>query len=191
MELWPDDFIPSGLQQDIICLDQDDHDERSGYSNDLQTENCENDWQAADGGQDDSFGDSIPVTASVTVDLNGDRYSPDLRLLNTIQSFNDQSSCEMRPQFIATGQMNQEAPSNGSYHHLPEIEYGVQGQPLLLNHWQDPHYFTSAFPTLFPTGQGGHIDDREVDVSIAAFAKWTLCHHSRRLILFDCSESTS
>jgi hypothetical protein len=190
MENWPEDFVPSDLQQDIICLDGEDHDERSGYNVNLQTGNCENDWQAASGGQDDSPVESIPITASVTVDLNGDRYSPDLRLLNTIQSFNDQASCEMQPQFIATGQMNQDASTTSPYHNLPEIEYGARSQPLLLNHWQDPHYFTSAFPTLFPTGRGGHIDDREIAVSIAAFAKWTLCHHSRRLFLFGYSYTT-
>lgn len=125
IEIWPDDFIPSVLQQNIIYPDRNDHNKRAGYTNDLQTDNCENDWQAADGGQVDSLGDSIPVTASVTVDLNGDRYNPDLHLLNTIQSFNDQLSCEMRPQFIATDLMNQKAPSTRPFRHLPEIEYGI------------------------------------------------------------------
>ncbi|KAJ5471559.1 hypothetical protein N7530_008916 [Penicillium desertorum] len=32
MENWPDDFVPSALQQDIICLDETDLDERAGYS---------------------------------------------------------------------------------------------------------------------------------------------------------------
>ena len=29
-----------------------------------------------------------------------------------------------------------------------------------LNHWQDSHYFTGTFPTLFPCGTGGHRDER-------------------------------
>ncbi|KAJ5751423.1 uncharacterized protein N7511_008388 [Penicillium nucicola] len=180
MENWPDDFVPSALQQDIICLDETDLDERAGYSVDLRGGNCENDWQAANDAQGSFTEDSIPVTASVTVDLNGDRYNPDLRLLSTIQSLNDQSPCETRPQLISTNQTIQEMSSSRSHHRSPVIEYGVRGQALLLNQWEDPHYFTSAFPTLFPTGRGGHLDDRHVAVSLAAFAKWALSHHSRR-----------
>jgi hypothetical protein len=170
LENWPDDFVPSALQQDIICLDETDLDERAGYSVDLRGGNYENDWQAANDARESFTEDSIPVTASVTVDLNGDRYNPDLRLLSTIQSLNDQSPCETtRPQLISTAQIIQETSSSSSHHRSPVIEYGIRGQALLLNQWEDPHYFTSAFPTLFPTGRGGHLDDRHVVVSLAAF----------------------
>ena len=30
----------------------------------------------------------------------------------------------------------------------------------ILQHYEDPTYFTSAFPTLFPWGTGKHIDNR-------------------------------
>jgi hypothetical protein len=54
------------------------------------------------------------------------------------------------------------------------IRYSLnQSSSVLANAWKDPLYFTSAFPTLFPTGLGGHLDDRPLQVSLKAFAKWT------------------
>lgn len=161
-------------------MDETDHDERAGYSVDLQEGNCENDWQAAVDEPSHYTEDSIPVTASVTVDLNGDRYNPDLRVLSTIQTLNNKESFEICPQPTSAAQMGHVTSSNSSHHRPPVIEYGIRGQALLLNQWQDPHYFTSAFPTLFPTGMGGHLDDRDTAVSLAAFANWALRHHSRR-----------
>jgi hypothetical protein len=183
---WPDDFIPSAIQQDMICLDETDHDERTGYSVNLQEGNFENDWQAAEDDSGHLAEDFIPVTSSVTIDLNGDRQNHDLRLLNTVQALSDRSSCEMRPEGIPADQMGQ-SHSSDSPHHRPVIEYCIQGQALLLNQWQDHHYFTSAFPTLFPTGEGGHLENRETPVSLAAFANWALRHHSRKYArLRDC-----
>lgn len=177
MALWPDDFVPSALQQGLICLDETDHDERAGYSVGLQEGNFENDWEAAEDSSNHYTEDFIPVTSSVTVDLNGDRQNHDLRLLSTIQALNSDSSFEMQPQFIV---QTDQATSSGNRYHCPVIEYNIRGQALLLNQLEDPHYFTSAFPTLFPTGKGGHLDDRETAVSLAAFANWALRHHGRR-----------
>jgi hypothetical protein len=39
---------------------------------------------------------------------------------------------------------------------LPTISYAIRGQAALMNSWEDPHYFTGAFPMLFPIGLGGH-----------------------------------
>ncbi|KAH9203429.1 hypothetical protein DL95DRAFT_321422, partial [Leptodontidium sp. 2 PMI_412] len=55
-----------------------------------------------------------------------------------------------------------------------------------MNNWEDPHYFTAAFPTLFPEGIGGHQDQRAVPVSLMAFAEWALSHHSRRQVVPIC-----
>lgn len=88
----------------------------------------------------------------------------------------------MQPQSTSAGQTGHVTSSNSPHRRPPVIEYGVRGQALLLNQWQDPHYFTSAFPTLFPTGKGGHLDDRDIAVSLAAFANWALRYYSRRLV---------
>ena len=35
----------------------------------------------------------------------------------------------------------------------PMISYAIRGQATLMSSWEDPHYFTGAFPTLFPTSE--------------------------------------
>jgi hypothetical protein len=47
----------------------------------------------------------------------------------------------------------------------------IHGQAALLNHWYDSYYFTAAFPTLFPMGIGGHLDQHDIHVSLVAFAE--------------------
>lgn len=176
---WPEDFIPSDLRQEIVCLTASDHHERAGYTVNLQDHNYENDWQAAEDHPDLPNGDSLPVTGSVVTDINGERQNPDLRLLNTIYAIANDRPSEIdshhafpahaeHPQLLSTSQ------------NPPVIRYAIHGQASLLNQWQDPHYFTSAFPTLFPAGVGGHLDHRAIPVSLAALADWALRHHSRR-----------
>ncbi|KAJ5367173.1 hypothetical protein N7541_001114 [Penicillium brevicompactum] len=163
---WPDEFIPSDLQQHVISLDETDHNERVGYSVNLQEGNYENDWQAAEDGSDHLTGNSLPVTASVTVDVNGERQNPDMRLLNTMNTLIGDSSPDVQPRFTPAGHMDQTGLSYDTHRCPP-----------------DHHYFTSTFPTLFPTGIEGHLDDRDVPMSLAAFTNWALRHHSRRFSL--------
>lgn len=177
---WPDDFIPSDLQKQIICLAEADHQERVGYSVNLENGNYENDWQAAEDSSDHITEGRLPVTASVTTDVNGERQNPDIRLLNTLCTLVDNPSPSVQQR--SAKDTNNATPLYGTQRRTPVIEYGVPGQTSLLNQWQDPHYFTSAFPTLFPMGSGGHMDDRFVPVSLVAFANWALYHHSRRLV---------
>ena len=59
----------------------------------------------------------------------------------------------------------------------------MRGQISLLDQWTDPRYSTAAFPTLFPTGIGGHLEDRPFPVSLGSFMEWALRHHSRRYVL--------
>jgi hypothetical protein len=66
---------------------------------------------------------------------------------------------------------------------VPIISYAMRGQATLVNCWEDPHFFTAAFPTLFPSGIGGHLDQRKDPVSLVAFAEWALNHHSRRRVV--------
>lgn len=65
-------------------------------------------------------------------------------------------------------------------HKEPTITYTLQGRPSLMSVLSDPHYFTGAFPTLFPYGIGGHLDKRDIAVGLEAFARWSMNHHSRR-----------
>jgi hypothetical protein len=113
-------------------LDETDHNKKTGYIVNLQEGNFENDWQAAGDGSSHLTEVLIPVTSSVTIDLNGARQNHDLRLLNTVQGLNDRSSCEMQPEVISADQMRQ-ASSSDRLHHRPMIEHCIWGQALLLN----------------------------------------------------------
>ena len=56
----------------------------------------------------------------------------------------------------------------------PVISYTVHGTTTLLNQWTDPSYFTAAFPTLFPNGTGGHLEDRDIPVDPTIFERRNL-----------------
>jgi hypothetical protein len=63
---------------------------------------------------------------------------------------------------------------------MPVISYTTRARVALMDPWSDAHYFTAAFPTLFPEGVGGHLDERAIPVSLGSLAEWALNHHSRR-----------
>lgn len=173
---WSDDFIPLELRDSIICLDEPDHHEREGYTVDLRTGNYENDLQAAqDSARDVHIGEPF-ITGSVSTDINGERQDPNLRVLDALFS-------------VITNRLP--TLTEGTCHRkMPVISYKIHGQATLVDHWSDPHYFTAAFPTLFPVGIGGHLDERTIPVSLGAYAEWALSHHSRRC-LHSVNEGTS
>ena len=172
---WDSDFIPPDIEANIIHIKDPDHAEREGYTVSLQAGNHENDFQAA---QDSAFqaDDQEPlVTGSVYTDINGERQDPNVRMVDALLGA------------VAGRSGDMETPTDDGVHvrhseqrNVPTISYAIRGQAALLNHWQDSHYFTAAFPTLFPCGTGGHRDERPLPVSLMAFAEWALKHHSRR-----------
>jgi hypothetical protein len=173
---WTDDFIPPEIADNVTCLADQDHHEREGYTVSLQSGNHENDLHAA---QDEAFqtNDHDPfVTGSVYTDINGERTDPNVRMIDALLGItaNDSSGGSQETQTAGdiTGQHRQG--------NTPMISYAIRGQATLMSNWEDPHYFTGAFPTLFPSGLGGHLDKRQMAVSLEAFAQWTLNHHSRR-----------
>ncbi|KAH7028452.1 hypothetical protein B0J12DRAFT_330012 [Macrophomina phaseolina] len=175
---WSDDFIPPELRDNVICLDEPDHHEREGYTVRLQTGNYENDLQAAQDGAFDS-GDGGPLmTGSVSTDINGERQDPNMRMLDTLLSVVTNRSAPPRDRRSARNNLADMPPLDGR--RVPAISYTIRGQTTLVDHWTDPCYFTAAFPTLFPMGIGGHLDQRTAPVSLEAFAEWALSHHSRR-----------
>lgn len=169
---WSDDFIPPELRDSIICLDEPEHHEREGYTVDLQTGNYENDLQAAqDSACDVNIGEPF-ITGSVYTDINGERQDPNLRVLDALFSV-----ITDRPPTLTEVTSAEKRVGK-----MPVVSYTIHGQATLVDHWSDPHYFTAAFPTLFPTGIGGHLDERAIPVSLGAFAEWALSHHSRRCL---------
>ncbi|KAL2782782.1 hypothetical protein BJX66DRAFT_345523 [Aspergillus keveii] len=170
---WADDFIPSDLQANIISSNDSDHHERVGYTVDLEDHNYENDWQAAEDDFSNPTDTSPLLTGSVATDINGERQNSDMRLINTIHRL-------VHDYWNYTTPCGEDTSVLLTFRTIPIISYNIQSQPALLNHWQDIHYFLAAFPTLFLTGIGGHMDRRVIPVSLAAFVDWALCYHSRR-----------
>jgi hypothetical protein len=179
---WGDDFIPPELRDSIICLDEADHHEREGYTVRLQTGNYENDLQAAQDGALDPSGSGPLITGSVCTDINGERQDPNVCALEALLDV-----VANRPAPSGVDASSRESLRNMrplDHRKMPVISYKIRGEATLVDHWTDPHYFTAAFPALFPTGFGGHLDDRSIPVSLGAFAEWALRHHSRRWVAF-------
>lgn len=171
LDTWTDEFIPPELQENIICVDESDSLEREGYSIELDGVNYENDFQAAQDTAPDLTNNDPLITGSVSTDINGDRQNPDRRLLNSLLNMvSDRSPVSAENVHRHDGQ------------HIPNLSYRIRGHATLVDHWNDPTYFTAAFPTLFPRGIGGHLEDRPFAISIASFAEWALKHHSRRYV---------
>ena len=191
---WPAEFIPEQISANMTHIETSDHTEREGYVANLETGNFENDLQAAESG---TFADNAAriSSGSLSTDINGDRANCNLHLLNTLSSVlaikpgggsaNDETDLDSDIEDIdaVTGEdatdMEQQLP-NSPGETSNYIRYSFTNSTSLSNSWEDRQYFTTAFPTLFPTGLGGHLDDRSVKVSLEAFGKWALNHHSRR-----------
>jgi hypothetical protein len=174
MHNWPNEFIPPEIADNVICLQNPDHHEREGYTVSLENGNYENELQAA---QDRAFAfdENDPLlSGSVYTDINGERADPNLRTIDNLLGI-----VTGEGQINEATEMPDEEHSHGQRDN-PLISYAIRGQAKLLNSFNDPHFFTGAFPTLFPTGWGGHLDSRSIPVSLKAFAKWALNHHSRR-----------
>jgi hypothetical protein len=194
---WPAEFIPEQISANITYIEVSDHTEREGYVANLETGNFENDLQAT---TSEIFPDNDArfSSGSICTDINGERVNCDLHLLNTLTSVlekangnPDDVSSDLGSDFE---DMRCDSDNESTNIQPPEhpsrpgetsnyIRYGCTDSTALSNSWEDPQYFATAFPTLFPTGLGGHLDERSVKVSLEAFGKWALSHHSRRQVI--------
>jgi hypothetical protein len=167
IDSWNDDFIPPEIRDNIICLGSSDHHEREGYTVSLQTGNCENDLHAAHDEILDSDDHEALITGSVYTDVNGERQDPNTRMIYTLRGVLARDQCKTDDSAPPTGDTADE--SRLRHGDIPSISYAVRGQFALMSTWEDPHYFTAAFPTLFPNGIGGHQDERTSHVSTKRF----------------------
>jgi len=175
LDSWADSFIPKDLEESIV-YSASDHKEREGYAADIEADNCENDLQEA---LDDQMSGPIS-TGCVYSDVGSVRQRPELKLVTAILNLERE-----RFQSIPRGDPNDGDRTSQYVEDVPVIRYVSDGRSVLLNNWQDPEYFTGSFPTLFPSGSGGHLSDsqeRTVPVSLEKWAEWALSHHSRRYV---------
>lgn len=158
LDTWEDQFIPSGITDNMVQCDPD-HYKRVSYAIDLCDGNYENDLDAAiaDTG---IKGDHIH-SGCVYSDIDDGRQNPTLRLLSAIGN--------IKATTLALDTSTTKI-----------VTYRNKGRLIPLNDWEDPHYFTDAFPCLFPFGSGGHLKQRKRPMSLEAWAKWTLQHNSHR-----------
>ncbi len=158
LETWEDEFIPSGIMDSIIHYNADQH-ECKVYATELNYSNFENDLDVAMIGTGIE-GDYIN-SGCIYSDIDDQRQNSTLQLLFIVVN--------IKPRVFTT---NQPISTTISYH--------SSGQLVLLNDWEDPHYFTFAFSCLFLFGTEGHLVQRKGLMSLEAWVKWTLQHHSHR-----------
>ncbi len=97
LETWEDEFIPSGIMDNIVHCNADQH-EREGYATDLNNGNFENDLDAAIAGtgiEEDHINNS-----DVYSDIDDQRQNPTLQLLSAV--VNIQATVSTRDQPISS-----------------------------------------------------------------------------------------
>jgi hypothetical protein len=103
----------------------------------------------------EEFQGTIPSTASAIMDVNNTSRSSHLLTLQELQSLQSSLTINVVP---------------GS---------------KVLEHYEDPTYFTSAFPTLFPWGAGKHIDNRRRGpLKLRKWIELLLTHSSRYALIY-------
>ena len=103
----------------------------------------------------EEFQGSIPATTSAIIDVNNVSRLSHLLTLPELQSLQSSLTINVIP---------------GS---------------KVLEYYEDPTYFTSAFPTLFPWGTGKHVDNRRKGpLKLRKWIELLLKHSSRYTIIY-------
>lgn len=167
LDTWPESFVPPVLQKTVAMIaDKEDSNKRGTYAGDMSGLS-ENDLHAA---LDDMADDTI-ASGAVYSDIESERQLPELQIVTALV---DMMGKDEDGQLESTGSEEMQ---------VPVISYQRKKRLTLLSDYDNPEFFIGAFPTLFPYGRGGHIPfegERDVPVSIHAWGKWLLSHHSRR-----------
>ena len=162
IESWEARFVPEVLVETaIITEDNWQLDQREGYITSLEGGSYENDFDALH----EEVDPGTVIGGSFLSDEEGQNQNQQMafiaKLTELVGEQEDEES--MRDPHIQFSSTHPESDM------IPKSSY------------QDSDFFTASFPTLFPRGTGGHKDSRRTeDVSLQAWAKWTLKHHSRR-----------
>ncbi|KAH8650298.1 hypothetical protein BGZ60DRAFT_389297, partial [Tricladium varicosporioides] len=187
LDSWPDHHIPQEIRDAFITLgsepgstDTPVEDEREGYATSLQDGLFENELDAE---VEDAEPGTI-LSRSFFSDLHGqDLHSTPATLASLQAILQERGSDDSSPREDDT--VDGQEDGGGALDkrtRLPHISYNSTQYLPLINAFTDPDYFTAAFPTLFPFGIGGYLGDvngdRPEEVSLKAFARYTILHHS-------------
>ena len=155
MTNWEDEFVPRSVENNII-LSLFDYSEHQSYIYDPSEDNLENDIHGAisdfwDFGCKDGSNklQSQLVSRCVFSDIDGTHHHPVLKLISAVHNLGRSTNDDVEKT-------------------EPLIVYSSDGHPSCLNDWEDEHYFTEAFPTLFPLGDGGHLTKRKTVILLKA-----------------------
>jgi len=188
-ESWDTAFIPSALIDSMTIVNdtEGDSEERQGYD------------PAQMGVDDDSEGDSkhfqdflivdsddeddMEIMEAVSKRSENERYMLSKRDIQLCGSRSviarvdgvDRDEQHLLVDIIGAGLVEDERGVKEPY-----IRYVCSTSPL--NSYTDAEYFLGAFPTLFWTGKGGHLEERRPKVSFQMWVRYLLNHHSRRFV---------
>jgi hypothetical protein len=187
LDSWPDHHIPQEIRDAFVTLGSESdstatplEDEREGYATSLQDGLFENELDA----EVEDVEPGTILSRSFFSDLHGQDLHPTPATLASLQAIlQEQDADGSTPnEEHTTNDPDSEAGTSNNYSQLPHISYKTTRELPLINSFTDPDYFTAAFPTLFPFGIGGHLGDakgdRPEEISLKAFAKYTMLHHS-------------
>jgi hypothetical protein len=180
LDTWPDHHIPQDIRDAFIALgaergstDAPIEDERDGYAASLRGGLFENELDA----EVEDVEPGTILSRSFFSDLHGQDLHSTPSTLASLQAILQEQDPEEH-----TINPESEAGTTNNPSRLPHISYKTSQELPLINYFTDPDYFTAAFPTLFPFGIGGHMGDangnRPEEVSLKAFAKYAMLHHS-------------
>lgn len=159
---WNEEFVPVGISSRVLKYDPS-HEEREGYAANFDSDNYENKLHHALG--TGGLNDSGILSGCLYTDVYDTQENPTMKLVLAVTNHKRTAASEDTSE-------------------IPILTYENNGRPVPLNDWENPDYFTSAFPTLFPFVIGCHLtkkdDPRKSQVSLQAWGKWALLHHSRR-----------
>jgi Helitron helicase-like domain at N-terminus len=154
---WEDRFVPETLIETAIITDKNaELDHREGYITNLEDGSYENDFDALH----EDVEPGTVIGGSFLSDEDGQNKNKQMAFIAKLTELAQEQDVE------------------------PHIEYSSthpESDMIPRSIFHDADYFPAAFPTLFPSGSGGHKDPRRTeDVSLETWGKWTLKHHSRR-----------
>jgi hypothetical protein len=129
--------------------------ESMGRTSDSSTEDASRSGFANEDPDSSAVEGDIPHSVSGVLDLNNVTRASEVNTLEQLASLQNGSTQQDLTINVVTG-------------------------TTILNDFEDPTYFTSAFPTLFPYGTGKHLDTRRPNgLSLSKWAQLLLKHSSR------------